>query len=342
MKRKILVLAVLQLFMVLGSCSSDSGDNSGQNPDEKKGSIKADYITDIASTDDFVINNDNTIYHIGQRNYIELKKIDLEGKVTSLKTFDYSYSESQLSFSKSGDIFLINRFTNSLESDKIYRFENNFSELNPFYTMKPISSPFANKIKLMSICNNNDNTYFVFDYGNKQIKRFVPELSGDVFVAGSEKNEIKDGTGLNAGFGAVTRIISQNNILYLIDNLYEDTSSAFVSSNIRKLEFVNNEWKVTTLISSTTETYIDIAFDSKNELYVVIKNKGISKLNLQNNTLSLFKEGEIKVWKDNFNYSNSSQNIERMKIKENDIYLILSGNFIKISDFQTKFAAVEK
>ncbi|WP_263361361.1 hypothetical protein [Flavobacterium collinsii] len=49
-------------------------------------------------------------------------------------------------------------------------------------------------------------------------------------------------------------------------------SSAFVSSNISKLEYVNNEWKVSTLISTTNVVayYRDIAFGSKNDLYVLV------------------------------------------------------------------------
>ncbi|WP_173964910.1 hypothetical protein [Flavobacterium collinsii] len=49
-------------------------------------------------------------------------------------------------------------------------------------------------------------------------------------------------------------------------------STAFVSSNISKLEYVNNEWKVSTLISTTNVVayYHDIVFDCKNDLYVLV------------------------------------------------------------------------
>jgi hypothetical protein len=338
MEKRILLVAVLQLFLVLNSCSSDSGNDSGSTLQEK---IIVDYVTDMPYTGDFVIDSDNTVYQFGNSDG-ELKKIDLEGKITPLKSFiNLVASGSKLSTLKLGEILVISPFNNG-DYDKIYRFENNFSELNPFYTMKPISSPFASKIRVFSICNNNDNTYFVFDYSNRQIKRFVTELNTDVFVAGSEKNEIKDGTGLNAGFSTVTKIIPQNNILYLIDNLDTGNGVSFSSSNIRKLEYVNNEWKVTTLSSTTTETYIDIAFDSKNELYVLIKDKGISKLNLQNNTLSSFKEGQLELKKGNTMYGFPSSSIKGIKIKGNDMYISNDYSLIKISDFQTKFAAAQK
>lgn len=342
MKNRILLLAVLQLVLIMSGCSSDSGDGSTQVIEEIKGEIKVDYIADVSYTDDFVINNDKIVYKIGQEDLtVKLKKIDLEGKVTVLKTLDFSkFYGSSLSTTKDGNILLIPSFHDT-DRDKIFRFENNFSELNPFYLMKPISSPFASKIRLMSICDNNDNTYFVFDYNNGQMKRFLPELNTDVFVAGSGKNGIQDGAGLNASFGYISKIISQNNILYIIDNLYSGAASTFVSSSIRKLEYVNNEWKVSTLISTTNADayYTDMAFDSKNELYVLVNNKGISKLNLQDNTLSLFKDGDLIVVKGTTYYSSSYQSITRMKIKGNDMYLILaSSSLIKISDFQSKLS----
>ncbi|MNY02178.1 hypothetical protein D3C86_1347400 [compost metagenome] len=213
--------------------------------------------------------------------------------------------------------------------------------------MKPISSPFASKIRLTAITENNDNTYFVFDYGNRQIKRFVAELSTDVFVAGSGKNSIVDGAGLDAGFGSVSKIISQNNVLYLIDNMSEGAASTFVSSNIRKLEYVNNQWKVSTLLSTTVneDRFRDIVFDSKNDL-LVLKGKGIYKLNLSDNTLSLFKDGEIKVASfgknSSYRLTVDFNYLESFKIKNDDLYLATSSNLIKISDFQSKFAAVKK
>lgn len=344
MKKRILLVVVCQLFLVLNGCSSDSGNDSA--PEEIKGEIKADFIvSSIAS--DFVVNNDNTVYQIGQGEntngyFIGLKKIDSEGKETMLKTLDLAnFTYSRLSLTNNGDLLLVAK--GNPDSDKILLFENNFSDLNPLYTMKPISSPLASKINLLSISNNIDNTYFVFDYNNGQMKRFVPELTTDVFVAGSGKNEIKDGIGLEASLGAVSKIISLNNLLYVIDNLYESGTGIYKSSNIRKLEFANNEWKVTTLISTTSENiYNDIALDSKNGLYVIVKGKGIYKLNLQDNTLSLFKDGEIKLGAGNKHVSIDLQYAELFKIKNNDLYIRTSWDLIKISDFQSKFASAEK
>lgn len=211
MKNRILVAIVLQVFLILGSCSGP--DSEPAVTPEEKGEIKGDYITE-GFTSDFVIGADNTVYTLGQtldekgRIYMGVKKIDALGKETTFKYLDFgNFSFGKFTLANNGDLLLVAK-SNVPDSDKILRFENNFSDLKTFYTMKPISSPFADKIDLLAISNNNDNTYFVFDYAARNIKRVVPELGTDVFVAGSGKNEIKDGIGLEASFGIVSKIIS--------------------------------------------------------------------------------------------------------------------------------------
>lgn len=349
MKKKILLVAALQLFLTLGACSSDSGNDATPPVEEIKGEITIDYAADITYADDFVIGNDNLVYKIGgnqssNESVIKLKKIDLTGAVSTFKDLDYfNYLFLRLATSNDGTILLLTG-NNSNNSNKIFQFGNNFSELNPFHTIKPISSPFASKIGLSSICNNNDNTLFVFDYSNKQMKRVLPALGTDVFVAGSGKKEIKDGTGLNVGFSNVTKMISQNNIVFLIDEIYPNSEAIVANYSIRKLESLNNDWKVTTLISNATDRYTDIALDANNDLYVLIKGKGVFKLNTQDNSLISFKEGDIKIFdkKKNNHVSIGSGSFDMMKIKGNDIYLASTQRLIKISDFQTKFANAAK
>lgn len=351
MKKRILLVMALQFFLVLNSCSSDDSKPAEEWTPE---GIKAGFITSTRA-DDFVINSDGSVFFIGQtpndKDYlIKFQKVDKDGSLSLLKGIDsYDFLSNRLTVTPAGDILLISPQQN--DSDKIFRFENNFTELNPFYTMKPISSPSANKIRLTAICNNNDNSYFVYDYGNKQIKRFLSELKTDVFVAGSGKDGIVDGSGLDVSFGGVKKIISLNNVLYMIDDLYDSSTATYKKSAIRKLEYVNNQWKVTTLISTTNgEYYTDISFDSKNDLYVSVWGKGIYKLNLIDNTLTLFiDKEEVKVWtkyiKDNVyntvqNYINF-KNIDGFKFKNNDLY-ISNSYLVKISDYQTKLAVTTK
>ncbi|GAA6765928.1 hypothetical protein AAFH68_18670 [Flavobacterium sp. CGRL1] len=347
MKKIILAATALQFLLILNSCSGS--DSEPAVTPEEKGEIKADYISN-GFINDFVINADNTVYTIGQNQndkggiFTSLKKVGLDGKETTLNYLDLgTYNFAKLALTNNGDVLLVAKGNDSPDQDKIMRFENNFSELKAFYTMKPISSPFASKINLFSICNNNDNTYFVFDYNAKNIKRVLPDLNGDVFVAGSGKSEIKDGAGLDASFNTVTKIISMNSILYLIDDVYDPSTGTYKNSAIRKLEYVNNEWKVTTLVSAANgDHFSDITFDTKNDLYVVSEGKGIFKLNLQNNTLSLFNDGELKIRAGGNRTGTSFKYVHMVKFKGNDIYLMFQSELVKISDFQTKFADAQK
>ncbi|TDO94897.1 hypothetical protein [Flavobacterium sp. 245] len=344
MKKKILLAVVF--LSVLNSCSSDSGDKPSNEPEEIKGEVKIDYKIDKPNND-FVVSSDNSVYIIGQEENadynIHLQKVDLSGKVTKLKTLIFSkFFNSVLTITSSDEILLTSPF-DVADTDKIYRFENNFVDLNSYYTMKIASSPTASKSRMPAICNNNDKTYFVFDYNSKSIKRIVPELGTDVFVAGSGKEEIKDGKGLSAGFIGVSRIISLNNVLYVIDNKYDPATANYLNSTIRKVEYINNEWNVTTLISSTTNVYSDMAFDSKNDLYVLVYNKGLFKLDLQNNSLSAVKEGETKIGDSKKHETLDLQYARVLKIKNNDMYLLdRYSALIKISNFQTKFEAASK
>jgi hypothetical protein len=79
---------------------------------------------------------------------------------------------------------------------------------------------------------------------------------------------------------------------------------------------------------------------------VSVREKGVYKLNLSDNTMSLFKDGELKVVA--FGKNSSSRltvdfnYLKRIKFIKNDLYIETSSSLIKISDFQTKFAAAEK
>jgi hypothetical protein len=332
MKKRILAVAIVQISMLLVGCS---GDSSEPQQEMTPTGIKADFITTYNNIGDFVIDDNNSVYTIDDKTF---RKIDLDGKETILKNLDDS-NLRKITLADNGNILLITA-ENFAETNKIYRFENNFTELNSFYTMKPISSPSASKIRLTSITKDDKNTYFVYDYNGKNMKRFLPDLATDVFVAGSGKEEVVDGAGLDAGFGSVIKMVFLNKAFYFID-------IKNATSYIRKLEYVNDKWVVTTLTSTSTpnEFYKDIAIDSNNDLYVLVWGKGICKLNLLNNTMSTFMDAlNVGVWvkniKDNVNtYDQKTldfKHINGFKFKNNDLY-ILTNQLIKVSDYKKKF-----
>lgn len=343
MPKRILLLAICQLFLLFSSCSEDVKPKEEWIPE----GTEVGFITPTRA-DDFVVKNDGTVFFIGQtpneKDFpIKLQKVDKDGKISLLKGINnYDFLYNKLAITAAGDVLLV-AYTHQNNTDKIFRFENNFTELNPYYTMKPINSPNANKIRLAAICNNNDNSFFVYDYNNKQMKRFLPELETDVFVAGSGNEGIVDGLGLGVSFGDVKKIISLNNVLYIIDNLYDSSTATYKRSAIRKIVYENNQWKVTTLISvSDGQHYTDISFDSKNDLYVSVWNKGIYKLNQNDNSLTVFVDKEeMKIWNktvdnkiDTQSFINFKQ-IDGFKFVDKDLY-ISNNSLIKILDYQSK------
>lgn len=338
MKKRILTIVALQLFLILNSCSSSDKEPVYIVDNEE---IETDFIA--KNSGDFVITTDDLVYNVSSKpEYVNpfIEQIDAEGKTTVLKTLDFTIPK--LVLSQSGELLLISP-NKTNDSDKIFRFENNFQQLNPFYVMQAESSPFAKLARLGIICNANDGSYFVFDYTSNNIKRVIPELGTDVFIAGSGKREIKDGDGLEAGFGGITKILFHKNIFYLIDNDYKNNTTSDEISYIRKLEFLNNKWTVTTLISTPgVNVYKDLAFDANNNLHVVVSEKGIYKLNLQNNDLSLYKDGKVKMRKDNRHYYTNFKTVIGLKFKGNVMYLATYDLLIKISDYQSKFDALGK
>jgi hypothetical protein len=345
MKDRILFVTVLCFSLMLSSCNADADSESSEKVKEE---VELDYIL-YDAVSDFVVNNDNTVFRIGEyRNgneyFTDFVKIDLKGEVSLLKRLHFlDFYQSQLSLTNEGDVFLTAPF-HSNGMDKIFRFEGDFSKLNPFYTMDSLSSPGPapdfDRSRLWVFAAANDKTCFVYDATTNTIKRVFLESKSEVLVAGSGKNEVKDGVGLDAGFSYVTRMIYRDGVLYVVDK--RRSGQYFLGYNIRKLEFVNNTWKVTTLASSVTDAYSSLSFDSKGDLYVMILGKGIYKLNLQNNKLTLFKSGEIKV-KSGSVYSVIDLNsFLDIKIKNNDLYMRKLSVMMKISDFESKFDALSR
>jgi hypothetical protein len=336
MKNKILVVLLVQGMFLFNGCSSDSGDNSVTDPEVIEGEIKVDYAVGVNTytMEGFVVNDDNTVFFtefVNDSGKTQLGKIDVAGKVTVLSNLDnFKFLNNELCNTLSGGIVLITY--NSDYGNLLYRFENNYTTLSPFYTMKP-NGPVGGTVQVGSICNASTSTaesYFVFDYGIKSIKRIViGSVNTDVLIAGSQKQEIKDGVGLDAGFFSISQMICKNEILYFIDR---DYGKVFT---VRKMEQTAAGWKVTTLVSTTTEIYQNIGIDSQNNLYVLLKGKGIYKLDPLTNTLSVYKEGIIKVDKPNREGINL-KDADFMYIKNDDLYIGGIGNLRKISNFRTK------
>ena len=349
MKNRVLLVAVACLFLVFNGCSSDSGSEA--EPSKGGGGVvkeevEVDYILN-ENIDDFVVNDDNTIFKVGDwreggKDLVGFMQVDLAGNMNSVKVLlPYDFYQSQLMLTNEGDVFFTAPF-HSKDYDKIFRFEDGFSIMSPFYTLAPLSSPGPapdfDRGRVWALTALNDKTCFVYDSNVRTIKRVFLDSKSEVFVAGSGKNAIKDGIGLDASFGDVGKMIYRDGVFYIVDKWR--VNGVFLNYNIRKMELVNNAWKVVTLVSSPTDGYRSVCFDSKGDLFILIGGKGIYKLNLQNNTLTLFKGGKLKI-KSGDNHSVIDLGIfADIKIKNKDLYLRADSFFVKISDFQSKFDAL--
>lgn len=313
--------SILFIFVSLISCSSDS------NSEEIAGEIRADYISDISKIvdiDGFAVSN-NSVYITGGGYALpELKKIDQQGKVSNIETFeDLRFFYNKLTNNSKGEIFLTTN--NSEVGDKMYNITNNF--FTPYYTLKynnNIGAPTIN-----AICNYKDDYYFIFDLTTFSLKKINTSLKTELLIAGSGKPAIKDGIGTEASFGKVYQILIKNDIIYVLDN---DGNG----SKIRKIENTTNGWKVTTLNPDTYDYINQIAIDNYNNLYYLINTEGIYKIDLTNDTEIMYHDDEIKIGTYKEHLSINFKHLRFIGINNDDLYLFNGPNFIKISNFKSK------
>ncbi|PKV51072.1 hypothetical protein ATE84_3141 [Aquimarina sp. MAR_2010_214] len=320
-------LFVFIISISIFSCGSDDSESNIPNDD----SILADYIANIGSIKDFSINANNEIYYIHTGNSdggvnLSIRKMSNTGDITVLDELDFSLFGNEMGITNSGDENIYYVTDSHNEGNKVHIYSVNSSSSST-YSMTPISSPFVGPIRMSAIENFGDETYITFDYSALGLRRYFPNLETDMIIAGSGDSSITDGTGLNASFKFVTKILSTNEIIYVIDD----------SNNLRKIEKTGNEFNVTTVISDYTNSFNDIAVDKNGNILVLVDNKGIYKLNISNNSLEEYLTGEIKL-KDSNNGSYGTEwgGVDKFLIKKNDIFLYSSQKFIKISDFETK------
>ncbi|MCC9019957.1 hypothetical protein [Flavobacterium lipolyticum] len=330
MKEKIIRLMIL--LVVLTSCSNNENDQN------IPGELIADYITDSeipTEIDGFVVDNNNIVYIAGRGAVLaNLYTIDRNGKVAVLKTFhDLRFFYNRLTKNEKNEILIT---TNDHEvGNMIYNFTNNYKSVASYYTMKPLGVTNSKPIILNAICNYTNDSYIVFDTGSLTIKEVNPLLSKETLIAGSGKDEVKDGIGADASFKDVSQIIIRNNIIYVIDR----GDNNYLGNSIRKIENTVNGWKVTTLATSRSyffSGFKNISFDNQNNLYVLVDQEGIFKFNFNNNTLNLYKKDELKIRAYKTHSSINFKYLRFMEIKNDDLYLQEGSYFVKISNFQSQ------
>lgn len=323
-------LFIASLFII--SCS-----NENENQDPFKNHLVVDYDINFYSQnqndqiefDDLTFTSTNDIYVLlnDKTNFKTLLS-----KVSENGTKNEVLNNLRSSLGNGVNITSVlngKLFFNSDAADntnKIFSYDN--SPLNS-YAMNANGPNYYNTAQITAMSRYSNNSIVAFDYNNKTLKFYLPENNLESTIAGSGSAAITDGNGLNASFKYVSKIICKNNKIYVIDD----------GKNLRKIEYINNVYNVTTLVSNFSENMDDLAIDSNNDLYVLVNGKGILKLNNTTNTLDVFKTGYVNTRSQDettLGSINWEYGISNMYINESDLYLLNSARLIKISNFKSK------
>ncbi len=310
-----IVLSVIAFSIAL-SCSK-----SEELIDE--GYLKIDYKVDLGLFQDLVVNTDNNVYALtvigGETDNMTLQKVTPFGMKSELSRWDaYHFMSPLLSANSQGKIYMSN---NNLEG-KIYSFSNDYVRQTEYI----FEGGLQLSKRIDGFCSLPDNTLVVFDNTSKKITRYFPNLGTETTIAGSGNYQIVDGIGSAAGFSWFGKSVSHNNILYVIN---ED--------HIRKIDCSTPDYSVSTPYIVYNEEILDIAVDSNEDIYALIRNKGIYKLS--NSIVTVYKNGIENCRSINNNLLSTIdwKKFNRIEIKGNDLYLVdYNGNLLKISSFKTK------
>lgn len=323
---KLVPTFILVFSILFFSCTKDNSDDPVDD-----GYVTADYIVENAAVADLTYGNNN-LYLLYEDTSMSggktLNKIDESGRMTTLNNLNNDFLASTyvgVTFTDNNSIFCV---AEGNISGDIFKYDLSTEQMST-YKITTLSPPFDNSIiKMTDIANYGDGTYVVFDNMNKCIRRYVPELNTDLVIVGSGNYDIVDGSGQNASFKKVTKLVAFNGIIYLIDDNY----------NLRKVEKSGNEFVATTLISNYSEKFQNLFTDSDGNVFVVIIGKGVYKLNLSSNTLEEYLMGSIKLKNadNSISIEHSYGKCYNFLINSNNLYFAIDGNVVKISDYKTK------
>ncbi len=322
---------LLSTTFIATSCSSDSNDTEPVDT-----SIQADYVAKIGSTKDITINNNGEVKYIGMEETsdfyeLSLKTVDIEGNVRKLTTLDFNtyYANNMgVAADDSGNILFVNDFNTSGKNINQYSPSSNSISS---YTVKHLSSAPINNARMNVIRKFDNNSYIVFDYSTFSIRRYMPNLATDVQIVGSGTSGTTDGVGINGSFSGVSDIaVHDNSLAYVIDQW---------GKSLRKIELVNGQYKITTLVTSANEEYRDISTDDQGNLLVLLSNKGIFKFSKTSGALEPYLTGELKVSTkkpSDYGIKTNWESVSLFFVKNADIYVKYGESLIKISNYKAK------
>ena len=318
------------LFLLLGTFFSCQKKEDGYLEDPYKGKLKVTYIEEAKGWVKNIALYNEDLYFIRQDPFIG--KMDSKGNtssvtVTKSDNFNFNNDGSSIALSDSGDVYYTKGL---LGPHKIFKYTPSTQQTTEI-KVKYNPSYFEGREGILALTRYNSNEFMFFDFVSKTIKRYFHNLGTIVDVMGSGRDEISDGTGINASFRGIFQMTVFGKDIYVIDG----------ENSIRKIEPEGTSFKVTTLLRNYPETIKDLATDDNGVIYVVAHNQGILKFNPTTNQLEDYLSGkyiEMKTPKSGLGYNDVIFNVDAISIKGKDMYLAYSTTMIKIANFKEEIA----
>lgn len=318
------------LFLLIGTFFSCQKKEDGYLEDPYKGKLKVTYIEEAKGWVKNIALHNEELYFIRQDPFIG--KIDSKGNtssvtVTKSDNFNFNNDGSSVALSDSGDVYYTKGL---LGPHKIFKYTPSTQQTTEI-KVKYNPSYFEGREGILALTRYNSNEFMFFDFVSKTIKRYFHNLGTIVDVMGSGRDEISDGTGINASFQGIFQMTVFEKNIYVIDG----------ENSIRKIEPEGTSFKVTTLLKNYPETINDLAIDDDGVIYVVAHNQGILKFNPTTNQLEDYLSGkyiELETPKNGLGYNDVNFNVDVISIKGKDMYLAFSTTLIKIANFKEEIA----
>ncbi|ASF42849.1 hypothetical protein [Capnocytophaga endodontalis] len=318
------------LFLLIGTFFSCQKKEDGYLEDPYKGKLKVTYIEEAKGWVKNIALHNEDLYFIRQDPFIG--KMDSKGNtssvtVTKSDNFNFNNDGSSVALSDSGDVYYTKGL---LGPHKIFKYTPSTQQTTEI-KVKYNPSYFEGREGILALTRYNSNEFMFFDFVSKTIKRYFHNLGTIVDVIGSGRDEISDGTGINASFRGISQMTVFEKNIYVIDG----------ENSIRKIEPEGTSFKVTTLLRNYPETIKDLATDDNGVIYVVAHNQGILKFNPTTNQLEDYLSGkyiEMKTPKSGLGYNDVIFNVDAISIKGKDMYLAYSTTLIKIANFKEEIA----
>ena len=318
------------LFLLIGTFFSCQKKEDGYLEDPYKGKLKVTYIEEAKGWVKNIALHNEDLYFIRQDPFIG--KMDSKGNtssvtVTKSDNFNFNNDGSSVALSDSGDVYYTKGL---LGPHKIFKYTPSTQQTTEI-KVKYNPSYFEGREGILALTRYNSNEFMFFDFVSKTIKRYFHNLGTIVDVIGSGRDEISDGTGINASFRGIFQMTVFEKNIYVIDG----------ENSIRKIEPEGTSFKVTTLLRNYPETIKDLATDDNGVIYVVAHNQGILKFNPTTNQLEDYLSGkyiEMKTPKSGLGYIDVNFDVDAISIKGKDMYLAYSTTLIKIANFKEEIA----